>query len=94
MKVKKKKVPLRKCLGCGEMKPKKELLRVTHNAQGDISVDVTGKAHGRGAYICDSEQCFRKARRSGAFNRAFKSDIPEKVYEDLMRELTKNGHED
>lgn len=93
MKVKKKKIPLRKCLGCGEMRPKKELLRVTHNLQGVISVDVTGRAHGRGAYICNSKQCFEKAKKAKAFNKAFKSDVPEEIYENLMKELTKNEHE-
>ncbi len=85
-----KKVPLRKCLGCNEMKPKKELLRVVRNSQGIISVDTTGKAQGKGAYICDSKQCFEKAKKTKAFNRAFKSDVPEEIYEGLMKELTKN----
>lgn len=85
-----KKVPLRKCLGCNEMKPKKELLRVVRNSQGIISVDTTGKAQGKGAYICDSKQCFEKAKETKAFNRAFKSDVPEEIYEGLMKELTKN----
>lgn len=85
-----KKVPLRKCLGCNEMKPKKELLRVVRNSQGIISIDTTGKAQGKGAYICDSKQCFEKAKETKAFNRAFKSDVPEEIYEGLMKELTKN----
>jgi|LSQX01.1.fsa_nt_gb predicted RNA-binding protein YlxR (DUF448 family) len=94
MKTKRKKIPLRKCLGCGEMKPKKELLRVTHNSQGIISVDLTGRAHGRGAYICNSKQCFEKAKKTKAFNKAFKSDVPEEIYEDLIKELTKNEQGD
>ncbi len=85
-----KKVPLRKCLGCNKMKPKKELLRVVRNSQGIISIDTTGKAQGKGAYICDSKQCFEKAKETKAFNRAFKSDVPEEIYEGLMKELTKN----
>lgn len=75
------------------MKPKKELLRVVRNSQGIISVDTTGKAQGRGAYICDSEQCFEKAKKSKAFNKAFRSDVPEEIYEGLMKELTQNGQE-
>ncbi len=89
-----KKVPLRKCLGCNEMKPKKELLRVTHNSQGVISVDITGRAHGRGAYICNSKACFEKAKKAKAFNRAFKSDVPDEIYEDLINEITKDEHMD
>ena len=87
-----KKVPLRKCLGCNEMKPKKELLRVTHNSQGVINVDPTGRAHGRGAYICNSKECFEKAKKAKAFNRAFKSDVPDEIYEDLINEITKDEH--
>lgn len=88
-----KKVPLRKCLGCNEMKPKKELLRVVYNSQGIISVDTTGKAQGRGAYICSSKECFEKAKKIKAFNRAFKSDVPEEVYEELMGKIIKDESE-
>lgn len=88
-----KKVPLRKCLGCNEMKPKKELLRVVYNSQGIISVDTTGKAQGRGAYICNSKECFEKAKKIKAFNRAFKSDVPEEVYEELMGKIIKDESE-
>ena len=70
----------------------KELLRVTHNSQGVISVDITGKAHGRGAYICNSKECFEKAKKAKAFNRAFKSDVPDEIYENLINEITKNEH--
>lgn len=89
-----KKIPLRKCLGCNEMKPKKELLRVVHNSQGSTSVDTTGRAQGRGAYICNSKQCFEKAKKTRAFNRAFQSNIPEEIYEDLIKELVENEYED
>lgn len=85
--MKKKKIPLRKCLGCNEMKPKKDLLRVVYNSEGIISVDATGKAQGRGAYICNSEECFNKAKNTKAFNRAFKSNIPEEIYKHLIKEL-------
>lgn len=85
--MKKKKIPLRKCLGCNQMKPKKELLRVVHNSEGMIRVDTSGKAQGRGAYICNFKECFDKAKKLKAFNRAFKSDVPDKIYEDLIKEL-------
>lgn len=89
--MKRKRAPLRKCLGCNEMRPKKELIRVVHNAEGVTSVDTSGRAHGRGAYICNSKECFEKARNTRAFNRAFKRDIPEEIYDDLIRELSKDG---
>lgn len=85
-----KKVPLRKCLGCNEMKPKKELIRVVHNSSGETKVDTTGRAHGRGAYICNSKECFSKAKQIKAFNRAFQTNIPDQVYDDLARELEGN----
>lgn len=90
--MKNKKIPLRKCLGCNEMKPKKELIRVVHNSEGNTSLDTTGKAHGRGAYICNSKECFDKAKKIKAFNRAFQSNIPNEIYEDLIKELTDNEH--
>lgn len=86
-----KKIPLRKCLGCNEMKPKKELIRVVHNSEGVISVDTTGRAHGRGGYICNCKQCFENAKKTKAFNRAFQTNIPESIYNDLIRELSENG---
>jgi len=85
--MKAKKIPLRKCLGCNEMKPKKELLRVAKNQEGEIKIDLTGKAHGRGAYICHDKQCFEKAKKTKAFNRAFESSVPDEVYEKLMQEI-------
>ncbi len=91
--MKNKKIPLRKCLGCNEMKPKKELLRVVHNSQGSISVDTIGRAQGRGAYICNSKECLDKAKKTKAFNRAFQSNIPEEIYEDLIKELVINEYE-
>ncbi len=87
-----KKIPLRKCLGCNKMKSKKELIRVVHNSQGITSVDTTGKLQGRGAYICNSKECFEKAKEIRAFNKAFKSNVPKEVYESLMKELIENEH--
>ena len=91
--MKTKKIPLRKCLGCNQMKPKKELLRVVHDSQGKTSLDTTGRAQGRGAYICNSKECFDKAKKTKAFNRAFQSNIPEEIYEGLIKELAANEYE-
>ena len=76
-------VPLRKCLGCGEMKEKRQLLRVVHNKEGETLVDATGKAAGRGAYICGNTACFDAARKNRRFERAFSERIPEDVFEGL-----------
>ena len=65
--MKTKKIPMRMCLGCGEMKPKRELIRVVKSKEGDISLDLTGKKSGRGAYICKSVECFEKARKARKF---------------------------
>lgn len=69
--MKTKKIPMRMCLGCGEMKPKRELIRVVKSKEGDISLDLTGKKSGRGAYICKSVECFEKARKARKFERSF-----------------------
>lgn len=95
----KKKIPLRKCSGCGEMKPKKELIRVVKApdvknengeivAKGDISLDLTGKKSGRGAYVCKSAECLSKARKARRFERAFACQIPDSVYDSMEEELT------
>ena len=65
-----KKIPMRKCTGCGEMKPKKELIRVVRSPEGAISLDATGKSSGRGVYICRSAECLKKARKSNALSRS------------------------
>ena len=82
-----KKIPMRQCLGCREMKPKKELIRVVRSPEGAISLDFKGKAPGRGAYVCRSGECLKKAIRSKALERAFSSRIPEEVYERLQGEM-------
>ncbi|AKL95435.1 nucleic-acid-binding protein [Clostridium aceticum] len=82
------KIPLRKCIGCNEMKGKKELIRIVCNKQGEINVDLTGKAHGRGAYICNNKPCFEKIKKSKALNRAFQSEVPQEVYERLVKEIS------
>ena len=82
-----KKVPLRKCVGCGEMKPKKELVRIVRSPEGEISVDLTGKKNGRGTYICNSPACLTKAQKERRLERAFASAIAPEVYEALLKEI-------
>lgn len=81
------KIPLRKCVGCGEMKPKKELIRVLRTEDGEFVLDVSGKKNGRGAYICNSKECFGKAVKSKGLERSFKQAIPAEVYERLEKEM-------
>ncbi len=83
----KKKIPMRKCVGCGEMKPKKELMRILKTETGEFLVDADGKKNGRGAYICRSVECFRKAVKSKGLERSFKQQIPEEVYDRLEKEM-------
>lgn len=82
-----KKIPMRKCIGCGIQKPKKELIRVVKNKDGEVSVDFTGKANGRGAYICKERKCFDLAIKKNAFNRALESKIDDSVFEALKERL-------
>ena len=86
--MKKRKIPLRKCVGCNESKPKKELIRVVKNKENEINVDLLGKADGRGAYICKDPDCFTKARESKSLNRALQTRIPDQVYDNLLKEIT------
>ena len=82
-----KKVPMRKCVGCQEMKSKKEMLRVIRTREGEFLLDATGKKNGRGAYICPSSECLAKAIRQKGLERSFKQAIPQDVYEMLEREM-------
>ena len=82
-----KKIPMRQCLGCREMKPKQSLVRVVRSPEGAISLDARGKASGRGAYVCRSVDCLKKARKSRALERAFSAPIPEEVYDALEKEM-------
>ncbi len=82
-----KKIPLRQCVGCGEMKSKKEMMRVLKTAEGPIVLDVTGKKNGRGAYLCLSLDCLKKAKKNKGLERSFKMSIPEEVYESLKKEF-------
>ncbi|HIW42433.1 MAG TPA: YlxR family protein [Candidatus Mediterraneibacter vanvlietii] len=83
----KKKIPMRKCVGCGEMKMKKELMRILRTENGEFVVDAEGKKNGRGAYICRSAECFRKAVRNKGLERSFKQEIPQDVYDRLEKEM-------
>jgi len=85
------KIPLRKCTGCGEMKSKRELVRVVKNKEGEVSLDLTGKKAGRGAYVCPQLSCLQKARKSRGFERALSCKIPEGVYDQMKQELSQNG---
>ncbi|MEE1066667.1 MAG: YlxR family protein [Acutalibacteraceae bacterium] len=82
-----KKIPLRKCTGCGEMKPKKELVRVVKTPDDKVLIDLTGRVNGRGAYICPDEKCLRIARKSKRIERSFQMQIPDEVYDKMEEEL-------
>ena len=82
-----KKLPMRKCVGCGEMKSKKELIRVLKTADEEFLLDATGKKNGRGAYLCFSKECLSKAIKNKGLERSFKQAIPKEVYEKLEKEL-------
>lgn len=92
--MKQRKIPLRKCTGCQEMKNKKEMIRIVHNDAGEFFLDTTGKKPGRGAYICPNIECLEKAQKSKGLDRSFKKTVPKEVYEQLAEQLcgeTKNG---
>lgn len=78
------KIPMRQCVGCREMKPKKELIRVVRSPEGGISLDFRGKAPGRGAYLCHDPACLKRAIRSKALERGFETAIPQEVYDSLV----------
>lgn len=84
-----KKVPERQCVGCGEMKSKKEMMRVLKTPEEEIVLDVTGKKNGRGAYLCKSRECLLQARKNKGLERSFKMSIPSGVYDSLEREFDK-----
>ncbi|MBR1533437.1 MAG: YlxR family protein [Ruminococcus sp.] len=81
------KIPLRKCIGCGEMKDKRTLVRIVRNKEGEISVDLVGKKPGRGAYICKSIDCLDKAQKAKRLERAFSAKIEPEIYDTMRREL-------
>ncbi len=86
----KKKIPLRKCTGCQQMKEKKELIRIVKVDGTEYLIDLNGKMSGRGAYICKNIQCFEKAFKSKGLERSFKSAIPKDIYDKLRKELVAN----
>ncbi len=84
-----KKIPMRMCIGCGEVKPKKELIRIVKSKEGEISLDLTGKKSGRGAYICGDIKCLQKARKSRKLERSFSCRISDEIYDAMESELSK-----
>ena len=84
-----KKIPLRRCNGCGESKPKKELVRVVRAGDGTVSLDLTGKKPGRGAFVCKCADCLRAARKARRLERAFSCQIPAEVYDRMEEEIGK-----
>lgn len=85
-----KKIPLRMCTGCGEMKPKKELVRVVRSKEGEISLDLTGRKAGRGAYVCRSLDCLKKARKTHRIERSLDCQIPDEVYDAMEKEMAED----
>ena len=85
--LKQKKIPMRMCVGCREMKPKRELVRIVKSPAGEMSVDRVGKAPGRGAYLCPSLQCLRRARKAKALEHALETAVPDEVYRRLEEQM-------
>ena len=86
----KRKTPLRMCMGCGEMKPKPELVRIVRSPEGTVSLDTVGKKPGRGAYLCRSEACLQAARKKKRIERSLDVQISEEIYESMIKELMSN----
>ena len=82
-----KKIPMRQCLGCREMLPKRELIRVVRSPEGEITLDFKGKSPGRGAYVCPKPECLKKAIKSKAIERAFDMKIPSEIYDALSARM-------
>lgn len=82
-----KKIPMRQCTGCREMKPKRELIRVVRSPENEIALDFKGKAQGRGAYVCKSQECLKKAIKSKALERSLEVSIPEEIYSQLKEQM-------
>ena len=89
--MKQKKIPLRRCNGCTEMKPKKELVRVVRSSEGEVSLDLTGRKPGRGAYVCRSADCLKKAIKSHRCEREFNCEIPQEVSDLMDKEMDESG---
>ena len=82
-----KKIPMRQCVGCGEMKSKKDMMRVLRSEDGSIVLDMVGRKNGRGAYLCKDKECLLKARKSKGLERSLKMSIPQEIYENLEKEF-------
>lgn len=89
--MKKRKIPMRRCVGCMESKPKKELIRIVSTKEGDLSIDSTGKAMGRGVYLCDDPECFKKAEKRKSIQRSLERELPEDKLRIIYEELIKRG---
>lgn len=83
-----KKIPLRMCVGCRQMKPKRELLRVVRSPEEEISIDFTGKKSGRGAYVCPDEACLARAVKQRQLERALERPVSQEVYQHLSRQIS------
>lgn len=86
--IKQKKIPSRRCTGCGGSFPKKELIRVVRTPEGNVVLDFTGKVSGRGAYVCKKTECFKKARKANRFKTNLECDIPEELLASLEEEIS------
>ena len=86
------KIPQRQCVGCRTMKDKKALIRVVRSPEGEVSLDFHGKKPGRGAYVCPDPDCLKKARKSRALERAFETEIPAQVYDQMEAEMEERNH--
>lgn len=89
--MKTRKIPIRKCIGCMEGFPKKELYRIVKNKDNEIKLDLTGKLNGRGTYICKNAECFEKAIKTKRLSKTLEMEIPDSIYEEIKLELSKNG---
>lgn len=85
--MKEKKVPVRRCIGCMQSKPKRELIRIVGDKEGDVRLDLTGKAQGRGVYLCPDSGCFRTARKKQAISRSLGMRVPEEILDGIFKEL-------
>ena len=86
-----KKTPMRQCLGCREMKPKRDLIRAVRSPEGEITLDFKGKKPGRGAYVCRSAECLKRAEKTKALSRAFGVQIPQNIMDELTAEITQEA---
>ncbi|WP_408011004.1 RNase P modulator RnpM [Pseudalkalibacillus sp. A8] len=90
--MKKRKIPMRKCIACQENKPKKELIRIVRTPEGEVSIDLTGKKSGRGAYICNEISCFELAQKKKAFQNQLSVQVSDSVYEELKNQVREPGN--